>query len=282
MFFQALQFNVKVDHKRQKKIVRMFTIFLAIFPVILMTLFGSQMIKVETDTNLFFLSIVFGVISLFTMCFVFQFIIASLALRSRFQALNESFENFSNDEINFVETKVFESVKIGKLFDKLCDGIEIINETFTFQFIFIFTQLLVGFFFSVHRISINFNFFKVLLGFCFIRNSSILPGRKVNVKRTRGNGSLSNKIILRHHHYHIQSSDDRYHRSRRIAHNNTAEKTKVIVSKIVHQSLTNQDGKIEFILMMTQIQLRNVNLQNCFFAIDWRVLMAVSPISRAF
>lgn len=61
-----------------------------------------------------------------------------------------------------------------------------------------------------------------------------------------------------------------------------AEKTKVIVSKIVHrnQSLTNQDGKVEFILLMTQIQLRNLNLQNCFFTIDWRVLLAVSPILR--
>lgn len=78
--------------------------------------------------------------------------LASSALRSRFQALNESFENFSNDEIKFVETKAYESVKIGKLFDKLCDGIEIINETFTFQFIFLFTQLLVGFIILVHKI----------------------------------------------------------------------------------------------------------------------------------
>ena len=226
IFFQALQFNIKVDHKKQKKIVQIFTTAPAISPVIVMTMFGSQIIKVENVMNSIFLTLLIGFFGLFTMCFVCQFIISSLALKNRFQALNESFENFSNDEIKFVETKVFESAKFGKLFDKLCDGIEIVNETFTFQFIFLFAQMLVGFIISVWIIENNWDFFKVLLSVCFLWDCSIFSGRKIGIERTRGNKLFFNSILLRHHHISFQSNNNRHQRFRRIEHNKSSWKNK--------------------------------------------------------
>lgn len=79
------------------------------------------------------------------MVYVVQFILALSTLRMRFRKLNKSVEIMKFD----IGGK--EAVLISRLYHKLCDIAEILNETFTFHFIAIFANLLV-------RMAIDFYF----------------------------------------------------------------------------------------------------------------------------
>lgn len=72
------------------------------------------------------------------MVYVVQFILACLALRERFGKLNGALEvvklGFDGKDI----------VILGQLYHKLCDAIQVLNETFTFHFITIFLNLIVN------------------------------------------------------------------------------------------------------------------------------------------
>jgi hypothetical protein len=83
---------------------------------------------------------------LYTSCFIAQFILANACLIVRFKALNRCIQSSSKSHfIKFLHSKDEKTEKFAKLFDKLCDGIEIVNETFTFQFILGFLHDLVRF-----------------------------------------------------------------------------------------------------------------------------------------
>jgi uncharacterized membrane protein YbhN (UPF0104 family) len=76
--------------------------------------------------------------------FVSQFWFVSFAVRLRF----EIFNNYLRREIcrkicNNWKAKSLSTHKLGRIFHSLCDSIDIINDTFTFHFIFIFTNILV-------------------------------------------------------------------------------------------------------------------------------------------
>lgn len=77
--------------------------------------------------------------------FAAQFILACMALTKRFRDLNENLRNFiSNSSVIIVVASKASNIReIGKVFHKLCDAIETINETFTFPFILILAHVLV-------------------------------------------------------------------------------------------------------------------------------------------
>lgn len=89
----------------------------------------------------------YGYINTFRMFYVGQFILASLAIQSRFYELNQQIKiPVLSFDIKTVAPCNSENYRIGRIYHKLCDGIEIINETFTAHFIFLFTNGLVRFY----------------------------------------------------------------------------------------------------------------------------------------
>lgn len=73
-----------------------------------------------------------------------QFNLASLTLFTRFRALNTRLRReASSKHLKIVSAKFTKISIYSKSFHKLCDGIEIINETYTFQLISLFLVLTV-------------------------------------------------------------------------------------------------------------------------------------------
>lgn len=72
-----------------------------------------------------------------------QFILAISVVRKRFESLNISLKNLNciKNEKNSIE--LLNNMKFPKIYHKLCDGIEVINETFTCHFTFLFAYTLV-------------------------------------------------------------------------------------------------------------------------------------------
>lgn len=79
----------------------------------------------------------FFFIEFYRMIYVIQFTLACAALRERFKKLNNLLKIVKLD----VDGK--EIVTVGQLYHKLCDAIEVLNESFTFHFITIFLNLIV-------------------------------------------------------------------------------------------------------------------------------------------
>lgn len=73
-------------------------------------------------------------IGLYRMIHIVQFALASLALLYRFKQFNAKLLITRNQACN----------DIAKLYNMLCDGIEILNGTLTFQFIFHFISMTVS------------------------------------------------------------------------------------------------------------------------------------------
>lgn len=76
----------------------------------------------------------FFYIALYHMIYVVQFSLASLALLYRFKKLNVHLAYAQNQT----------NSDIARLYSKLCDGIESLNETLTFHFVFNFISMTVG------------------------------------------------------------------------------------------------------------------------------------------
>lgn len=56
----------------------------------------------------------------------------------------------------------------------------------------------------------------------------------------------------------------------------SAESTKVILSKIMNESEFLETNKSNFTYLMTQMQVRNLDIHNLFFKINWNTLIKVS------
>lgn len=144
VYFQFKVCNIEVDHKTHKKFA-----FLTIFIVItttaiissfmpLLYIFNGHADATTVDANL---KIIFT--HLIKLVYNAQFILAILVIQTRFKALNHNLEtsNCIKNAKNSVE--LLNNLKIVKVYHKLCDGIEVINETFTCHFIFMFAYSLV-------------------------------------------------------------------------------------------------------------------------------------------
>lgn len=74
-----------------------------------------------------------------------QFVLAALAVKTRFTALNKYLMKLAAiDKVwGNIASKHEEIQRFRRTYLKLCDGIEVINETFTFQLVFVFTSVMV-------------------------------------------------------------------------------------------------------------------------------------------
>lgn len=91
----------------------------------------------------------YAYINTFRLFYLVQFSLASFAVRLRFKALNEKIKEqfltkLSSNCFKALDVKSSDIFKLGNVFHKLCDAIEIINETFTFHFVLLFMVILVS------------------------------------------------------------------------------------------------------------------------------------------
>jgi hypothetical protein len=82
-------------------------------------------------------------IMVFIYFFPIQFVLVTSTLTSRFQALSEHLD--ASSQVKFVISKQRRTMNIARLFDQLCDAIDIVNETFTFHFLLAFPVYMVSF-----------------------------------------------------------------------------------------------------------------------------------------
>lgn len=99
----------------------------------------------------------FFYIDLYRMIHVVQFSLASLALHYRFKTLNDDLKT----------SRSHPKIETVKFYNKLCDGIEILNETLTFHFIFNFISITVDFFFAGNQ-NANYLYFFLVVKYIFI------------------------------------------------------------------------------------------------------------------
>lgn len=55
-----------------------------------------------------------------------------------------------------------------------------------------------------------------------------------------------------------------------------AQRTAIVISKIINETACSESRKIDFIFFMSQIKSRDVNVKNNLFLINWKLLLAVS------
>lgn len=79
----------------------------------------------------------FNYINIFRYLYSSQFVLASIVVRSRFEAINERLSSGMKSE----RAKLLNTV--GPLYHRLCDVIELINRTFTMHLVIVLTVVLV-------------------------------------------------------------------------------------------------------------------------------------------
>lgn len=88
-------------------------------------------------------SILFYYINTYRIFYALQFVLACFAIRKRFSALNSLNVTSAIDGVKLVATKNVLNRKFRKTYMKLCDGIDIISETFSVHLLAIFLIYLV-------------------------------------------------------------------------------------------------------------------------------------------
>lgn len=253
-----------MDFKSQKLFVYR-TLFLAFFGAVIIAcqihiLFYAFEIEKTPSSSL---SICYVYISIYRVLYVVQFYYACSSVRVRFKAVNRLLNNFS-------ESAVSVNNKFMRSFLGLCDAIDIINETFTFQITLLFMSLLVRkIIFSINLIEsfeFGFEFSSIFASFGIVNellqrtdhtsaslllNGLSLIGYGILIMITLNSGSSLTK---------------------------EARATITVISKHEASGIKSakESHKIDFIFFVTQMRSRNLQIQNDFFKINWNVLLAVS------
>lgn len=205
--------------------------------------------------------------------YIAQFCAAALAVRERFRLLNKNLEKFVNietktkavnehykrniqcinfdKEISFAIFDDFHLQNISQFYNKLCDLIEILNSTFTLQLVFVMISITIVDIFAAYGIICEFlTNQSIRLKFLIIGNSTW----------------ISVQCAIKFFMAHCGSSTT-----------NEAEKSLIIVSKLADR-INEKDLKTEasLNLVITQMRVRNKNLENVFFTINYKLILAVS------
>lgn len=186
--------------------------------------------------------------------YVAQFCAASLAVRERFKLLNDTLHNLdckmqSKTITHHPCSLSFRS--ISQLHNKLCDLIEIVNSTFTLQLVFVMISIMIVDIFAAYGIICEFLAFQSLgLKYLIVGNSIWLLVQ------------CAIKFFMAH----CGSSTTK-----------EAERSLVIVSKLADR-IDELDFKaiVDLNLLINQMRARNKNLENIFFAINYKLVLAVS------
>lgn len=145
-----------------------------------------------------------------------------------------------------------------ELFHDLCDAIESINQLFTFHLSpAIFFMLVIDI----------FGAYGIIREFISTSNQDV-DGNDHNAIYLIFSNVIYSGIQLM---FKIWAAS--------IGHTTTseAERTKVILAKLMNRMSPNSVSRCNFYSAIMQCQTRNLKLQNQFFVIDWNIVFAVTP-----
>lgn len=154
-----------------------------------------------------------------------------------------------NVGVIFVGKQLNSAKLIAELYHHLCDGITLINSSFTLQLVplinyFILTSIFVGYT-ALRELIVP----STLVQFQVIYNGSWLIVQ----------GAI--KIFIAH---------------AGTATTNEARETPVIVTKIINQGHLNQNDQDVYKEFLPQVQYRNLNLENAIFKVNYHLPLAVT------
>lgn len=133
---QVKQLGIFIDHKHHRRFSNR-AVFIAGAFVIMTTFVIPTFLHSKGNNAGFvvFFTLLFSCLNTFRPFYTIQFVLAALTLKTRFSALNVYLEKLAVVD-KFWKSEQVVSAKFRKLYLKLCDGIEIFNETFTLHVAF--------------------------------------------------------------------------------------------------------------------------------------------------
>lgn len=246
-----LQVNFKKHQEKVKKI--------AIIPIVAIIFFITKFLVLfyYFEINARFTLVTAHVYQLLHNYFyTAQFSCAALAIRERLKMLNEYSSSFVEckarfrDKIVVVRQEKFNLKLFSKLYNDLCDLIELSNETFTWQLIIVMTNLLMIDIFAFYGILREFIVHNVeKFKFLILANTTWCTFQFLI------------KFFMAY-----------------CGKNTTgeAEKSLVIITRLVEQLDRNDQLTVDLNLLLGQMRGRNKKLENVFFTINYKLILAVS------
>ena len=268
---QAKRLNIQLSYKQQKTFAVKATLAIVLNSAVI-PCFNAAVFLIQ---GLFMAIIIFqylsySIINNLRTLYIAQLSLACLSIQKRFKVLNNSLVEMIRKE-NFKFMTSLSNLNIRKAYHDLCNLIDIINETFTFHFILLFPNVLVRTISTcagcVKCLLINFRLFQiasVFSAFGLVREleNSSEPFSILMIISVFGMLYYLTLIVLT-----IYAGS---------ALTKEAEKTTLVINCSIAEVELTEAQKIDFVFFMSQIRSRNLNVQNIFFKINWRTLMAVS------
>lgn len=129
--------NVHVNWKLHKRFFKFFVTLAVLYSSVTYFSFPivSHVFGLSSMSSMTFFR--YAYIEIFRWIYLIQYVLACFVVQTRFYRFNGLVGS------GYFTLKSRDVVKVGQLFHKLCDSIDILNGTFTFHFIAIFTNALV-------------------------------------------------------------------------------------------------------------------------------------------
>lgn len=145
--------------------------------------------------------------------------------------------------------------KFVKAYQDLCDGIDLLNATFTFQLAPVLVTVL---------ITKTFTAYGVLW-------AMISPPERQGLTYLQNGSWLAVMYLLEIIIAFVGSAVTK-----------NAQETLVIMTKILNNSKVDEDFVLSMQYFVSRVNCRNLNVQNCFFKIDWMILLHVKFLLKKF
>lgn len=139
--------KIMMDFKRQKSIIIKGMILFSIVIFISFATICPTLNLIQKRFDWFSLAVSFnyGFMNIFRTIYVAQFLFVCFTTRERFRKLNDYIMSSCTSFDTNRQIKPPAPSEFGRVFHILCDGISVINDTFTFQFIFLIPNIMVSY-----------------------------------------------------------------------------------------------------------------------------------------
>lgn len=189
--------------------------------------------------------------------YTLQFICASLTVKERFELLNKYASGFINRQnscndhkIIFTRGRNFNLKLYSELYNDLCDSIQLVNSTFTFQLIFVILTLLSADIFAAYDTLRGIMDDDSNQKRCMMWANFVWLSIQYLIKILMAYGGSS-------------STDE-------------AEKSFVIITRLIESSCDNNELKVDLNFLLNQMRGRNLKHENILFTINFKLVLAVS------
>lgn len=192
---------------------------------------------------------------LFMCIYVLQFVFAGLAINERFKMLNKYLRiSFGYHTGKALQQEIANLNMFGKAYQDLCDGIELINNTFTFHLIPVMINAIIIKTVTSYGILWEYVTHSEALLFIVLQNGAWLTMQ------------FGFQILIAY----VGSSVTK-----------NAKLTLVTIARVLNDYELSEKTATQLQNLIARINVRNLNLQNEFFIINWKLLVYVRNVKIA-